>query len=774
MIRRLIFALLLLLWLMPLGLHAQYTVSGYVFDKSDREALPGANVVISGTQKGTATNAYGFYSLTVDEKAPTLQVTYIGYQTVLREVDAADTAFVNFYLEERGIEAGKEIVVTAERQELQEQVNSAQMGMIDIEPKSVAQIPTIAGESDLIKVAQLLPGVSGGSEGSTGMYVRGGTQDQNMVILDEASVYNIGHLFGFFSIFNTDAIKNIDMIKGGFPVRYGGRLSSIVDVQMKEGSLDRYKAKGGVGLLTSRLTVEGPILEDKSSFMVAGRRTYIDKVFQVAGGELPYYFYDLNGKVNYRISDRDRLYFSAYFGNDVLAFDEQVEADSTSEDELTGDLNFGFELGNFTTTFRWNHIYPGQKLFSNITIHQTNFNYDIQGEFVDNSVLITSKIQDFGIRGDWEYYWDQDKTLSFGAQSILHLFRPNVISTKGIISDVLASQEGERIATTEWAFFGGMDQEFSARWRANYGLRLSFSQWEQSFYGGLEPRLSSRYKLTESASLKASYSLMRQYMHRVSSSSIALPTDLWYPVSGGVEPQLSHLLSAGYTHIFPAWSGEITVEGYYKEMDNLIEYREGANLVLNDNFEKELLAGSGDSYGLELLIRKREGVVTGWLSYSLSKSTRHFDELNEGARYPAKYDRRHSLSLVSMIELSPTVTFSAVWNYMSGARFTAQTGQYLMPNASLTDVELIPVYSDRNAVELSPTHRLDLSFVVRSAEKDSYRSEWQFGVYNFYNRASPFRVSIQHNGVHYRYVQEGLFGFIPSISYNFNFISNND
>ena len=446
-------------------------------------------------------------------------------------------------------------------------------------------------------------------------------------------------------------------------------------------------------------------------------------------------------------------------------FNEATASDSTaSDDGLEGDLDFGFTLGNFTTTLRWNHLYPGNRLFSNVTLHQTRFKYDIWGRFLDNELLIRSRVRDVGIKGSWEYYLTPENTLYFGGQAIFHTFRPNVLRTAGEINDVLASRPGERLGASEWAVYAGQDLSLGSALRLNYGLRLTAAHSAGAWYVGPEPRLALRLRLGANTSAKASYSRMRQYVHRVSSSSVALPTDLWYPVTDRVKPQNAHQVAAGLTRVFPSVGVSLSVEGYVKTIDRLIEYREGASLLLNNAFEEELLSGSGRSRGLEVLLRRRAGRWTGWMGYALSKTDRRFDGLNGGRRFPAKYDRRHTFSLVSMVELTPRVTFSAVWTYMSGAWFTAQNGQFLMPNASLTTVDLVPVYTDRNAVSLAPSHRLDVSFII----KDLLGGEWHIGAYNFYNRASPFRVAIDHNGVAYQYVQQGLFGFIPSISYNFD------
>ena len=627
---------------------------------------------------------------------------------------------------------------------------------------------------DLIKVAQLMPGISRGGEGTTGMLVRGGTDDQNLITIDEATVYNVGHLFGFFSIFNNDAIRDVKLVKGGFPAQYGGRLSSVMDVRLKEGDLERWHGKGGIGLLSSRLTIDGPIIKEKLSIMASGRRTYIDQVLRLTGVELPYYFYDFNGKISYKINQRNRLYLSAYLGDDVLDFNETVEEDTNDDiaeeaDDIGNELNFGFKLGNATTTLRWNHIYANDKLFHNITLFNTRFDYDIGGNFIDNSILIRSSIKDYGLKGDWDYFYSPDMNFKWGFNTVTHLFRPNVVNTGGEISDALGSREGELIVNQEMAIYANNEHTFNTKWTSNYGLRFSSSIVEGTFYGGVEPRVTARYAINRLNSVKFSYTFMKQYMHRVSSSSISLPTDLWYPVTSTVKPQSSHQVAAGYFTGIEKWNVSISTEFYFKTMSRLIEYREGARLILNDNFEEELINGNGKAFGGELLIRKKIGKFTGWLGYSIAKANRTFELLNQGVTFPARYDRRHDISMVSNFDISDRFAFAMVWVYSSGSRFTPQNGQYFFPNPSFTGIELVPTFTSRNEVTLASTHRLDVNFIVKNKPTKWFSSEWHFGFYNFYNRASPYRVSVQFDGQSYRYVQNGLFGFIPSIAWNFNF-----
>jgi len=758
----------------------QTTISGTVTDGDTGEDLPYAAIYVKGTNIGTETNEYGFYSLTIKPDAitgekVTIVFSFFGYGEIEQELEVGTFHTINLELEPK-IENIDEVVITAEKSRQEKELRSTDMSTTKLQMEQIKNLPSLGGEVDIIKVVQLLPGVQGGTEGSTGMFVRGGDADQNLVLLDEATVYNIGHLFGFFSVFNSDAIRDMTMIKGGFPSNYGGRLSSILDIRMKDGHDNKIHGAGGIGLLSSRITLEGPILKDKASFLISARRTYIDKVLKLANLFVPYYFYDLNGKAQYKINDKNRLFYSIYYGKDVLAFDGQDVDDQTEpaeQDTSAADLGlgFGFNLANLTNTVRWNHIY-GDKLFSNVSLISTAFNYDINGKLGSNNIAIRSNIFDLGMKADWDYFKNSDLKIKFGTSIISHVFNPNIVSTAGDVSDFLASSAGDKLYTQEFGAYGYADQDINPLWKIKYGLRVSGSFLKGKTYAGLEPRFSTRYMLDNKTSIKASYSRMKQYMHRVSSSTVALPTDLWYPVTANIAPQISDQVAVGYNMLFEKIGTSLTIEGYYKWLQNLIEYREGANLILNNNFENELLQGKGDAWGGEVLLQKNKGRFNGWISYTISWATRDFDELNGGRTFWAKYDRRHSISIVGNFDISKRITFSAVWVYQTGSRFTAQIGQYFMPNSTLTGLDIIPIYTDRNEVQMSPSHRLDLNLTIHSREKEKkFKSEWAFGCYNVYNHAQPYRVDIvpAEQGIGYKYQQPGLFGFIPSIAYNFKF-----
>lgn len=748
----------------------EVTISGYLTDETNGEALLYGNIFIQGTTIGVTSNEYGYFALDIPSGEEVIvEFSYLGYQSAGKSLTLTQDTKLNVGLVPDGAVLETVEVVASKISAAQEQVQSTTMSSVNVPIEQIKTIPTLGGELDVIKVVQLLPGVTKGGEGSTGMFVRGGDADQNLVLLDEATVYNISHLFGFFSVFNADAIKDLTLVKGAFPAYYGGRLSSVLDIRMKEGNKKEFHGAGGIGLLSSRISLEGPILKDKASFLLSARRTYIDRVFKAVKLPLPYYFYDLNAKLNYTISDKDRLFFSAYFGDDVLSFDAGDLGEESEEDENLG-LDFGFNIGNFTQTLRWNHIY-NPKLFSNLSLIHTAFNYDIGGKVFDNSILIKSEIRDIGLKMDFTQFESDKKKYRFGGQIINHRFRPNILSTEGLLSDFIKDQRGEVRNALELGIYGNAEYKFGDQIKVNGGLRISSGIVKNKTYAGVEPRLAGTYLLNDKQSFKASYSRMYQYMHLVSSATVALPTDLWYPVSENVAPQSSDQVAIGYEHYFKNPDLSVSAEGYYKWMRNLIEYREGSNLILNNNFEELMIPGTGQSYGLELLVKRSSGKMNGWLGYSLSWSKRFYDELNGGKPFWAKYDRRHTLSLAYNYNLTKRFTFSAVWEYLSGARFTPLKAQYITPNATLTNVEFIPVYTERNAIRMSPSHRLDLNFVIKNKRSRWVKSEFHLGCYNAYHRATPYRVNVRLNeetGA-LEYVQPGLFGFIPSVAWNFQF-----
>ncbi len=742
----------------------QFTISGTVSDSANGESAIGALVFIKGTNKGISTNVYGFYSLTLEKGTYEITCTFIGYASKTIKIQLDKNTDLNFKLKpESNVLA--EVVITSDKDIEKEQIKSTQMSAINIPIEQIKNIPTIGGETDIIKVMQLMPGVKRGDEGQNTMLVRGGNGDDNLILLDEATVYNVSHLFGFFSVFNNDALKDVTLYKGGFPAQYGGRLSSVMDIRMKDGDMQKFHGDGGIGLLSSHLTLQGPIIKDKMSFLISGRRSYIDKVMKAIyhSNVLPYYFYDANFKLNYLLSDKDRLYLSAYYGDDVL---------STSTSGESSFFKGGFQLGNFTSTARWNHVY-NSKLFSNVSVIHTRFRYDVEAAVPGNSFLAKSRISDIGAKADYNYYYNTENSIKYGAFVINHTFRPNVVNTAGVISDVVRSREGKKIDTQEFGVYACNDWQADSSIRISYGLRNSYLATPGKLYAGLEPRFSATWAFRENQSLKIGYARMKQYLHLVSSSAVSLPTDLWYPATKRVKPLNSDQIATSYNINLPKMKSMLSVEGYYKWMRNMIDYREGAVLLLNDNYEDELVTGKGWAYGVETFLSKTKGRLTGWIGYTISWSKRNFKDLNHGKTYYAKFDRRHDFSIVASYEFTKRFCVSAVWVYATGQRFTPITGNYIVPNSSTTGISTLPIYADKNSYEMPPAHRLDISFIFKTKPRRrvlKYTGEWHFGFYNFYNRAQPQRIEIVSaaNGG-YKYQAVGIFGTIPFFAYNFKF-----
>lgn len=743
-----------------------YTISGYITDTTNAETLIGAVVYDQNTSKAVASNPYGFYSLTLPSGNYTITFSFLGYESAVREIALNSNLTINMKMQPLGMLL-QEVVIESEGADKEfEEMRSAQMSIIKLPVKDITSTPSIGGEVDIIKLMQLMPGVKRGDEGQTGMFVRGGDGDQNLILLDEATVYNVAHLFGFFSIFNTDALKDVTMIKGGFPASYGGRLSSVLDIRMKDGNMQNYNVEGGIGLLSSRLTLQGPVIKNKMSFIFSGRRSYVDQVFnglhyvKESIPLLPYYFYDANLKLNYKFSDKDRVYFSVYKGDDVLKFKAGLNNSL---------FNFDFILGNFTSTLRWNHLY-GSKLFSNVSLINSRFRYDVQGKFIDNSVFIKSSIQDLGTKIDFDYFKNPENRFQWGLSLVNHSFRPNVVSTSGEISNAYKSKLGTLISTQELSLYALHEKKINKYFGVNYGLRFSSAFSQSTFYSGLEPRAVFTFTPGEKSAVKASYSRTKQYMHLVSSSSIAFPTDLWYPVTDNVKPQSADQIALGYSRKLSKINSFINIEGYYKWMRHLIEYREGAVLILNDNYESELVSGSGKSYGIEGSINRTKGRFTGSFGYTLSWSTRQFHELNKGNAFFSKYDRRHDLSFLGKYDLTKRLSFTAAFVFATGSRLTPIVGQFIMPNSSLTNIDILPIYSDKNSIVLPPSHRLDINFVIKSKPEKKFSNEWHIGAYNFYNQSQPYRIKIvQTANGGYKYQAVGLFGFVSSVAYNFKF-----
>lgn len=758
---------LFLVLLVITGSNAQtVTISGYLFSKDEGQPLIGEGIINDCSQQRIFSNSYGYFAISLPSGQP-CSVIFTAKNFVadtFESIFLRDTQ-INVYLKKEAVSMKTiEIIGNTGLTE----VKSTKISSNTVKPRDVKYLPSLGGELDIIKVVQLLPGVQKGMQGQSGFQVRGGDADQNLILLDEATVYNVSHLFGFFSVFIPESIEDMQIYKGGFPSEYGGRLSSILDIRMKDGNNQKFSGSGGIGLLSSRITLEGPLIKNKSSFIISARRTYIDRVLKLVGVPLPYYFYDMNAKFNYEISKKSKLFYSFYYGNDVMKFKSTDTTTNDSGQFINTQVKFGFQLGNMTNTLRLNHIFS-PKLFSNTSLIYTRFKYNVTGEFGGSGIYIGSQIYDLGIKQDLTYYRNKNNTLRFGFNVINHVFKPNIISASGDISDLIKRQTPPKINNLETGLFIRNEQTIG-KFKVNYGLRMSGTLTENTFFAGLEPRLAAAWDITKYGALKFGYARMKQYLHMVSSSTVALPTDLWYPVTKIIKPQKSDQFTLGYQHLLKKLGLVLSSEIYYKTMQNLTEYKEGAVLILNNNYEKELLQGRGDAYGFEAMVRKDKGRLYGWISYTLGHSNRYFDNLNGGDKFPAKYDRRHNLAIVANFKLSRRWEISTVWNYLSGSKFTAQVGQYFQPKPGLNGVDIVPIYTKRNAVSMSPSHRLDLNFVWKGKTTAKYRAEWYFSAYNFYNRTEPYsiRIKVDDKGS-LSYEQPGLFGLLLSIAYNFYF-----
>lgn len=773
---------LLAIYAVPATAQRRYTLSGYVKDSLTGENLIGASVSVDG-KAALSTNSYGFYSLTLPEGNYEISISFTGYQLLHFSVALFSNINGNRLLAPR-IAANEEVVVYAKRRDAN--VRNAQMGKIDLSMSQVKSLPVLMGEVDILKTLQLLPGVRNAGEGNAGFYVRGGGPDQNLIMLDDAVVYNSGHLFGFFSVFNSDAIKNVSLIKGGMPAQYGGRLSSVLDVAMKDGNMKKMEVDGGIGLIASRLSIQGPIKKDRASFMISARRTYIDalvKPFVPSSSAFHgsgYYFYDLNTKVNYKFSDKDRLYLSGYFGRDVFDFNNTQRS-----------FKANIPWGNATATIRWNHLFH-PKLFANTTLVFNNYNFAFNA--VQNSLAfgVSSGIRDLTAKYDLDYYPAAAHKMKAGVSFTNHVFKPNLVSGRSDSTDFTPDNAQKKYAN-ELAAYLQDDWEVSDKLQISGGIRFSrFTQIgpytnytrdadgnktdsmvysrgsKVRAYGGVEPRLTFRYSLHDAASIKASITRNIQYIHLVSNAGSTLPTDLWVPSTLRVQPQMSWQYAAGYFQNFRENTYEASVELYYKQMQNQIEYREGYTPSLKDP-EEEFVFGKGWSYGAEFFVRRNTGKLTGWIGYTLSWTWRQFPDLNNGEKYRARYDRRHDLSVVASYDLNKKWKLSAVFVYGTGNATSLPERFYLV------DGVLTQEYSRINQYRMPAYHRADLAATYTPTPKKprKIKSSWVFSVYNVYSRLNPYFIYYNQTGSAYdgslkvEARQVSLFPLLPSVTWNF-------
>jgi len=753
----------------------KFTISGYIKEEISNELLPGVTIFIPLLKTGVVTNGYGFYSMTLPEGNYELVYSYVGFEGVRQTIQLTEDLVLDQYLKP-SITALEEVVVSGEYQEKVSE--STQMSILKMSTKSVENIPALLGEKDVFKALQLMPGVQSGSEGTSGLYVRGGGPDQNLLILDDAIVYNASHLFGFFSIFNGDALKSIELYKGGFPARFGGRLSSVIKMDMKDGNKEEVHGKVGVGLISSSLLLEGPLKKGKTSYIVSGRRTYIDVLaapFIASGGSDErggYYFYDLNAKVNHEFDDRNKLYVSGYFGQDRFYARTRGE-----------DFRASLSWGNASSTLRWNHQIS-KKMFSNTSLILSRYQFQIKERDEDFELRYRSSIRDIGVKCDIDYFPGINHTIKFGVQATNHQFIPSalVLEEGGDTEDI---DEADKYNTLESSLYLEDDMRLFSKLNINAGFRLSHFTHRSRTYVKPEPRISMAYMLGSDLSVKASYALMNQYVHLLSNSGIGLPTDLWVSSTDRVKPQSSQQVALGLAKDLPN-SMTLTFEGYAKRSKNVIAYRDGASFLLLDDpegvetisWEDNITDGQAKAYGVELFLEKKAGKFTGWLGYTLSRTTMQFDELNFGREFLARYDRTHDVSLVGIYKISDKFTLSGTWVYGTGNNFTLPLRTYRTASDRIGffqsffgDFNDIP---NRNNFRAEAYHRLDLSIRMTKQKPKGLRT-WELSIYNAYNRQNPFfyyrdeEFNNQTNESRGILVKQSLFPILPSIRYTFEF-----
>lgn len=784
---RILFFIQLLMMMGSALIAQQRTISGYVKDGTNGEALIGAYVFIEDLQEGTSTNEYGFYSLTVKEGYYTLKSSYLGYEEFVLKIDLKVNISLNIEL---GIESNiiEEVVVTADTRD--QNVRDLQMSVNKLSMKTIQKLPSLLGETEILRGILLLPGITTVGEGAAGFNVRGGSIDQNLVLLDEAPVYNSSHLFGFFSVFNPDAVRDVKLYKGGIPARYGGRLSSILDVRMKEGNNKGFEMNGGIGTIFSRLSLEAPIVKDKSSFIIAGRRSYIDVLAAPFLGDdlegTALNFYDLTLKTNYRFSDKDQIFLSGYFGRDNFAFGDQA----------------GFDWGNSTATFRWNHLF-NEKLFSNLTFYFSDYDYEIKfGDDDEDLFDWNARIKNYSVKPEFSYFLNPNNIIRFGGQSIYYEFQPaNAIAiSDGDVFDISLDEQ----YSLETSVFAENEFTLLKKMKVNYGLRLSHFAYlggrnkytygnadpgiirpleEVEFiekgetitdYLNLEPRLSLKYELGNSSSIKASYNRTAQYIHLLSNTTASTPVDIWTPSTNNIQPSMADQVALGYFQNFNNDDIEFSAEIYHKTTKNLIDYLDGADLILNEFLEGQVLEGKGRAYGLELFLRRNSGRFSGWLSYTLARSERLVTGVNNDEWYPSRFDQTHNLSLTTFYELSPRSTLSANFVLNTGTPTTFASTRYEQQGYVIPNND----GNARNNVRIPPYHRLDLSWTIGSNPKKNkkWKGEWVIGLYNVYGRRNPFSIFFRQNEMRPTPNQEistdairlSVVGnVIPAISYNF-------
>lgn len=749
------------------GTSQNTTLSGHIKDAKTGENLIGATIYNTNNKTGTTTNNYGFYSITIPSKDTLGMVfSYIGYSPQTKKIITTKSMVINIDLEEADNSLG-EVVVNARRND--NNVRKAQMGIIDVPLKQINTLPAIGGESDVLKVIQLLPGVQSGKEGTTGFHVRGGNTDQNLVLLDEATIYNPNHLFGLFSTFNTNAINHTKLIKGGFPAEYGGRLSSILEITMKEGNKNKFEVNGGIGLLASNLSIEGPVNKGKGSFIVSGRRSYIDilaKPFIPKNkNNSTYYLYDFNSKFNYSLTKKDRIYLSFFTGLDNAAY---TGASS---------LNYGINFGNKTATLRWNHLF-NNKIFTNTSLIYNDYHNSLttaQGNYI---AQMYSGIKDLNFKTDWEILPNPNHNIKIGANYSNNTFLPATNTHKVVQSTVISSLTPDTINpsySNQLAFYLSDEIKAGDNFSINLGLRTPVFKSSKANYTAIEPRVTIKINTSTTSSVKAAYTEMNQFLHLVPSSTASLPTDIWISSSDVVKPEVSRQYSLGWFKNFNSNAIETSIEVYYKTMKNQVLFKEGTQPLLSNIIDDQLTFGEGESYGIEFFAKKNFGKLTGWASYTLSWANQKFKELNYGKSFPYTYDKRHNISLVATYELSDKWTVAADWVFNSGGAYTLPLGKIpVMEAGSLYDGSYYD-FESRNNYRYRAYHRLDVNFIHKNKDKtwfgEKVSSEWVIGFYNLYSRMNPYFVYLTVDPVTQipSAKEVSLLPVLPTVSWNFRF-----
>lgn len=750
----------------------RFTVNGSVRSKKTGESIIGASVTVKDKNTGVTSNDYGFYSISLFPGNYTLLISAVGHEQQSLDVNLNKNVTLNIFLEDE-VKDLQDVTVTSSRGR---SLSSTQMGAEKLTISDTKTIPVLFGERDVLKTIQLLPGIKSAGDGNSGFYVRGGSADQNLILLDEAPVYNASHLLGFFSTFNSDAIKDIMVYKGGMPAQYGGRLSSVLDIKMNDGNNQDYDVSGGIGAISAKLNVEGPIQKDKSSFLVSARRTYVDAFLKLSKDSTinnnSLYFYDLNAKLNYQLGKRDRLYLSGYFGRDQLGVGE----------------TFKLNWGNATGTLRWNHIFSN-KLFSNTSLIFSNYDYKITIKSGANDFKVYSQIKDWNLKQEFQWYLNSKNNIRFGLNSIYHTMRPGEISSSD--SSSFNDKILQRRYSVENAVYASNNWKVSDKFNLSYGLRLSIFSvlGKGDFYNvnndgkvldtisykkgevvktyvNPEPRIAASYMLNSSTSLKASYVRNAQNLHLISNSTTSTPTDKWIASTNIIKPEISDQVSVGYYKNLAGNKYELTVEAYYKTMQNQIDYRDGADVFSNDVIETQLLYGKGRAYGIEWLLKKKAGRFTGWLSYTLSKTERKIDGINNNQWYNARQDRTHDIAIVGTYQLNKKWTLSANWVYYTGDAVSFPSGKYRV------DGQMVYYYTERNGYRMPAYHRLDLGAILQLKKTKRFSSELSLSLYNAYGRENAYIIEFRDkkdDPNKTEAVRTALFKFIPSVSYNFKF-----